>query len=55
MLKLIAKDLYSAPDLEDREVSICIYIYIGAVEIVCSDLGEGVSFVITTYWFIYLC
>lgn len=32
-----------------------IHIYIGAVEIVCSDLGEGVSFVITTYWFLYLC
>lgn len=55
MLKLIAKDLHSILDLEDFELSIYIslsiyiyrcslYIYIGAVEIVHSDFGEGLSF-----------
>lgn len=30
-----------------------IYIYIGAVEVVHSDFGAGVSFVIITYCFVY--
>jgi len=52
MLKSIAKDLPSVPDLEGLRYP---PVAIGTVEVAHSDFGEGVSFVIATYCFVYRC